>query len=124
MPKVLALFGTLAALVLATPVVAWGQAQYNGTYSGVSMKFAGTGGSTSGRGCVEYNAPSPLTVANGTFSVKWGTLGDVKGTVSAQGALAGKNDYGATMQGQIDGQGKITGIIGANCNYNAVWQKR
>jgi hypothetical protein len=69
-------------------VLAQGANAFDGTYVGVSAANLGSmqRGSTSG-GCRTFNAPSPLTIANGRVQGTWGD-GTFDGQVNPDGTVA------------------------------------
>jgi hypothetical protein len=91
---------------------------FDGTYTGVSKTVEGGWDRT----CAKNPHPGPLTIVNGTAA--W--AGDVEGSVSPQGVLVMLHPFGARFDGQIDGQGTVTGrfITLAGCSYKLVWQKK
>ena len=117
-------FPALIAAAFAAPILCGGaaaQTQFDGTYAGVSMTLSPGPGT---RSCGQYNGAPTLTISGGRGQANWGTTGMLTGTVSPQGAVMLRNDFGATLSAQIDARGTVRGTIGANCRYDAVWQKR
>src|SRR5215471_4554833 len=114
---------------LAAPVLASAQTTtaYDGTYVGVSRAFLGMQGAGrqgNGRSCnKEAGRPGTLTIANGTGRYPWDG-GAMVGSVTPQGAIALKNDWGAHLTGQVDRSGTIKAQAGAVCLYELTWQKR
>ena len=99
---------------------------FDGTYGGVSRTLEGTMLGHSTRQCPPSGRVAPLTIVNGTARTK--ALGTAEGSVSPQGvlvmhALAGFA-AGSRFEGQIDGQGTVTGRFTASCSYQVVWQKK
>ena len=83
-----------------------------------------TGHST--RQCPPNGLVAPLTIINGL--ARTNALGTTEGSVSPQGvlvmrALAGFA-AGSRFEGQIDGQGTVTGRFTASCSYQVIWQKQ
>lgn len=118
----LAGFILLMGGLLLPAVQASAQTQFDGTYAGVSMTLNTSAGIT--RACGQYPAPSSMTIARGVGQMQWGSTGMMTGNVTPQGMIMLRNDFGATLSGQVDGRGAIRAIVGANCKYDAVWQKR
>ena len=77
MPHVAKWFGWGAMLFVTCPEIAAAQTAnaFDGKYVGVSATNLGgmQRGSTSA-GCRSFNAPSPLTIANGRVQGKWGDV--------------------------------------------------
>jgi len=82
-----------------------------------------TGHST--RQCPPSGRVAPLAIVNGI--ARTAGLGTAEGSVSPQGVLVMRTlagfAAGSRFEGQIDGQGKVTGRLTGNCSYEVVWQK-
>jgi hypothetical protein len=123
-------FSVITACMVATPAVAQAPppptTAFDGTYIGVSRTLEGTMLGYSTRQCPPSGRVAPLTIVNGTARTK--ALGTAEGSVNPQGvlvmrALAGFA-AGSRFEGQIDGQGTVTGRFTASCSYKVVWQKK
>jgi len=123
------ILSTITACMVATPAVAQAPpttTAFDGTYIGVSRTLEGTMLGHSTRECPPSGRVAPLTIVNGTARTK--ALGTAEGSVSPRGvlvmhALAGFA-AGSRFEGQIDGQGTVTGRFTASCSYQVVWQKK
>ena len=121
---------TITASAVALPAAAQAPAPtttaFDGTYVGVSRTLESTMTGHSTRQCPPNGRPGPLTITGGVARTK--ALGTAEGSVSPQGvlvmhALAGFA-AGSRFEGQIDGQGTVTGRFTASCSYQVVWQKQ
>ena len=78
------------------------------------------------RGCPPSGRVAPLTIVNGI--ARTAGLGTAEGSVSPQGVLVMRTlagfAAGSRFEGQIDGQGTVTGRLTASCSYQVVWQKK
>jgi hypothetical protein len=103
---------------------AQGTNAFDGTYVGVSASNLGSmqRGSISG-GCRTFNAPSPLTIANGRIQGKWGD-GTFDGQVNPDATVRMKTQpFAGLFEGRIANQ-TITGRYQGGCNYDLSWRKR
>ena len=121
---------TITASAVALPAAAQAPAPattaFDGTYIGVSRTLEGTMTGHSTRQCPPSGGVAPLTIVNGTARTK--ALGTAEGSVNPQGVLVMRTlagfAAGSRFEGQIDGQGTITGRFTASCGYQVVWQKK
>jgi hypothetical protein len=126
MPPVAKWFGLSAMLFVTCPEIGASQGSnaFDGTYVGVSASNLGSmqRGSTSA-GCRAFNAPSPLTIANGRVQGKWGD-GTFDGQVSPDGTVRMKTQpFAGIFEGRIANQ-TITGRYQGGCNYDLSWRRR
>jgi hypothetical protein len=117
---------TIAACAFAVPVVAQAPAPattaFDGSYVGVSRTLEGTMLGQSTRSCPPSGGAAPLTIANGTARTEW--VGTAEGSVNPQGVIFMRSPNGARFEGQINGQGTVTGRFSSACSYQMVWQKK
>jgi hypothetical protein len=102
---------------------------FDGTYFGVSRTFEAA--TLDGRnrtwmsactfGDHQSGRPAPLVIVNGIARSAWG--GPAEGSVNPQGVLVMRTPHGDRFDGQIDGQGAVTGRFSGFCSYQFVWQK-
>ena len=114
----------IPASALAMPVAAQAPptTAFDGTYTGVSRTLESTMSGHSTRQCPPNGRPAPLTIVNGNAKTAWG--GTAEGSVNSQGVLVMHAPNGATIEGQIDGQGAVAGRLTSACSYQMVWRKK
>jgi hypothetical protein len=114
--------------VMALPATVAAQeatAAFDGTYTGVSRVLEEGGMATRRtRGCTPSGAAAPLTIANGVARTPWMSGDPLLGSVGAQGTLVMRTQFGQRFDGQIDGEGRVTGRLTGACAYQMTWQKR
>lgn len=99
-------------------------AAFDGTYAGISRTSEATAGPSGG--CVPDGPAPPLTIVNGMARTLWGRPAEAEGSVGTQGLLVMHAPNGYRFDGQIDGQGTITGRFTRSgaCSYQMVYQKK
>jgi hypothetical protein len=116
-----------AALITPIPAGAQGTATaFDGTYSGVSRTLERTM-AVPKSGCAPSGGAAPLTIDNGIARTLWGRPAQAEGPVSPQGVLIMRTPDGHRFDGQINGEGTVTGRFGGRpggCTYQMVWQKK
>jgi hypothetical protein len=97
---------------------------FDGTYIGVSAtNLGGMQTGSSSRGCRSFNAPSPLTIANGHVQGRWSD-GTYDGQVNPDGGIRWKSQpFAGLFDGRIANQ-TITGRYQGACNYDLTWRKK
>ena len=78
-------------------------------------------------GCAPSGGVAPLTIVNGIARTPWGRPAEAEGPVSSQGVLVMRTPDGHRFDGQINGEGTVTGRFGGRpggCTYQMVWQKK
>jgi hypothetical protein len=114
----------ISVLALPLPLAAQQTTRaFDGRYQGVSNELSRTTASLSCRLPPPNPVPPPLTIVNG--NAQTAALGDMEGSVNAQGGLVMRNSKnGQRPEGQIDAQARATGqVSGTNCYWRVVWQK-
>jgi hypothetical protein len=116
------MFASLAALLLAMPVVAQAQTSaFDGTYAGVSTRVSKA--TPEAQKCPAGGVPLPFAVANGV--VKSASGRGWTGTVSPQSVVTMQNRRAMHVKAQIDPQGNVTGQYhGPQCIVDYVWRRQ
>jgi hypothetical protein len=99
---------------------------FDGTYSGVSRTLERTM-AVPRPGCAPGGGAAPLTIVTGIARTLWGRPAEAEGPVSPQGVLVMRTPDGHRFDGQINGEGTVTGRFGGRpggCTYQMVWQKK
>jgi len=116
-----------AALIMPIPAAAQGTSTaFDGTYSGVSRTLERTM-AVPRPGCAPSGGAAPLKIVNGIARTLCGRPAEAEGSVSPQGILVMRTPDGHRFDGQINGEGTVTGRFGGRpggCTYQMVWQKR
>jgi hypothetical protein len=76
----------------------------------------------SGRGCPNFAAPRPVSIAGGHAQLQW-SESTLQGDATPQGTLTLRAPTTGRLDAQIDRQGRITGSYTGHCNYSLVWQR-
>lgn len=119
------LVAVAAVASLASPAAAQtpGPTAFDGRYMGVSIQGTANSGRERARCAPQASAPGPLTITNGV--ARQALASGWQGTVSPQGGLSMRNAREVHFEGQIDGQGTITGTTaGPICTYTLIWRKQ